>query len=1141
METKLFDLAQFNQNKNYCLEASAGTGKTYNIVEIVKKLVEENISLNQILIVTFTEKAAGELKDRIRKEIKNADVDNAPIYTIHSFCQNTIKEFGISAKLPLKLDVINDDDLNAFVNRYIRDGEIANNIFCMYKFFKTFNFEELKNIFVQGIKKYYLNKEYNEDSSIISLHEYQEYVDIHDIIEAFVMETDLDGLLNKNSNLKKHFDCLKNCTTNVYANKLATLIEEDYYNILNFNGNTFNENRLKAPDDVHETYLYFKKIKNIKKNVKGYKIIGVKYLKDFYKKWQIEKELNKSQTFDDMIRYVREAIVRDDLLKNKLKEKYTYAIIDEFQDTNQRQFDIFKSIFMEDENHKIIVVGDPKQSIYSFQGADVKVYHKAVRNIIDINGDICRLNKNYRSTEEMVQSCNKLFKYFEFKGTTFEDCDSLRKGKDKEYLDVLFDGKSPKAFWIAESKNEEGLNAQEFAMIAVQQIIDCCTKNEIGETRLRVKERKENDFRNVSFKDFAVLARTKNELLPIEKALKNAGIPYLKYKDQKLFKGKECTHWIILLSAIISPDFTGRNRNVFKKALFTNFFGLTLKQINSEYVNKDDTEEMSSIYKWKLLAGKRNWKVLFDDILETSKLKDRLNSLKEIQSLAIYKQIADYCIEFLSRGKSIEELIRKLTYLSNDGSLDGDDLNGTIIEKSTNFDCVQLMTIHASKGLQFPIVIGVGGIKSRANLDRVYETYVKAENGKDQKILSFESSGEFLDEQIEEIKRLFYVAYTRAQFLLLLPNYASWGISFLKKAIQSFIENYKDCYLPIYNSYKKYDDLRKEVSIILLENSKEKEKSSNAKVQASKDDQNVILKQLVNSSNSKKIYKHSYSSLSHGTTEVIEVLEDEEDKEGTVETGLSMFDKLALPIIGRYNETLDPLDIPIDYPRGAKLGTALHETFEGLDFENYNIDLDKKITRCFEKQGIRIKDEWLNVTTLMVENVLNSSIPVIHGNKSLDEFIKLKDISFNNKLDEVEFNFNLEMVKLKNYCNGFVDLIFKNGDYYSILDWKSDRLNDEFVSYATVDSLKKHVDECYSIQRVLYSYCLIKWLKLSMPEKSYQNIFEEHFGGVYYVFLRGCNKDTSNGVYAQTWASWQDLEDSFNEIVKYKVGGINND
>ena len=133
------------------------------------------------------------------------------------------------------------------------------------------------------------------------------------------------------------------------------------------------------------------------------------------------------------------------------------------------------------------------------------------------------------------------------------------------------------------------------------------------------------------------------------------------------------------------------------------------------------------------------------------------------------------------------------------------------------------------------------------------------------------------------------------------------------------------------------------------------------------------------------------------------------------------------------------------------------------------------------------------------------------------------------------------MTKLKNYCNGFVDLIFKNGDYYSIVDWKSDRLNEDFVSYSDPVNLKQHVDECYSIQRVLYSYCLINWLKQSMPNKSHEQIFNEHFGGVYYIFLRGCNENTSNGVYAQTWNSWDDLEQSFKEIVKYKVGGINHD
>ncbi len=1138
METKLFDLTQFNPNKNYCLEASAGTGKTYNIIEIVKKLVANNISLNKILIVTFTEKAAGELKDRIRRGIANPliDVDNAPIYTIHSFCQNTIKEFGLSAKLPLELEVINEDKLDIFIDRYMRTGEIVNDIANLSIYYPNFNIDELKKVFKQGVSKYYLDKNNNEDPTIISLAKDPTLEKTYNLVLKIISAKDFNDLLNLDLMMKEHYDSLDSClpAINSYAHKLASEIKDNYLNNFNFNGKVFTDNRLREPSNVHNAFVYFKELKEAMKEVNGYKNIGNKYIKDFYKKWQIEKELNKSQTFDDMIRYVREAILRDDLLKNKLKEKYLYAIIDEFQDTNQKQFDIFKSIFMEDDEHKIIVVGDPKQSIYSFQGADVKVYHKAVRNIADINGDVFRLNKNYRSTEEMVQSCNKLFKYFDFKGTTFEDCGALSKSKDQKYYDVLYDGKTPNALWIAESKNDKGLQDYEFAMIAVQQIINCCSKNAENETRLRVKDKDESEFRNVSFKDFAVLTRTKNELLLIEKALKNAGIPYLKYKDQKLFKGKECTHWIVLLNAINSPDFTGRNRNVFKKALFTNFFGLTLKQINSEYVNKDDIEEMSLIYRWKFLAGKRNWKTLFDDILETSRLTDKLNSLKEIQSFAIYKQIADYCIEFLSKGKSLEELIRKLTYLSDNGTLDGDELNGTIIEKSTNFDCVQLMTIHASKGLQFPVVICAGGFKEKKTFNKVFESYEEDKNGTIQKILSFQSSKEWKDEENEELKRLFYVAYTRPQFLLLLPDYTNLKIKFLQTTINSFMDNYSDSYLSVYNSYKSYDDLRKEVSNILSTNKNEDHNQSN------KSEQKEFLKQLIDSSNSKKIFKHSYSSLSHGEIEINDN-HDEEDKEGTIKTGLSIFDKIGLSISGNYNNVLDSIDIPFDYPRGAKVGTALHEIFEGLDFKNFNNDLSKKITRCFNKQGIKINDEWLDVTTLMVENVLNASLPVIHGNKFVDKYIKLKDISLYNKLDEVEFNFNLPMVTMKNYCNGFVDLIFKNGDYYSILDWKSDHLNDDFVSYSTLDSLKNHVDECYSIQRVLYSYCLIKWLKLSMPNKTYQSIFEEHFGGIYYVFLRGCNKDTSNGVYAQTWECWQDLETSFNEIVKYKVGGINND
>ena len=183
----------------------------------------------------------------------------------------------------------------------------------------------------------------------------------------------------------------------------------------------------------------------------------------------------------------------------------------------------------------------------------------------------------------------------------------------------------------------------------------------------------------------------------------------------------------------------------------------------------------------------------------------------------------------------------------------------------------------------------------------------------------------------------------------------------------------------------------------------------------------------------------------------------------------------------------------------------------------------------------------MKMRALIVENVLNANLPIINGNKKVEGEFKLNTLTLNDKLDEVEFNFNLLKDKLRNYCNGFVDMIFKRGEYYSIVDWKSDKLNDDFDSYANITSLKKHVNDCYSIQRVLYSYCLIKWLKLNYQTLSEQEIFDNHFGGIYYIFLRGCNMNTGNGVYCQTWDSWDDLEKSFNEIIKAKVGGVSHE
>ena len=689
------------------------------------------------------------------------------------------------------------------------------------------------------------------------------------------------------------------------------------------------------------------------------------------------------------------------------------------------------------------------------------------------------------------------------------------------------------AIWIATSHDRMSINEKNtrlFSKIAVQQIIDCCTKDDNGNTKLQVKDKGSKTYRNVSFKDFAVLARTSNEMKYIEKALKNAGIPYVRYKDTKLFLGRECIHWISLLEAINSIDFTGRNRNIFKKVLFTSFFGYSIEEIKSDSFNRDDNFANDKINKWKELAYIHNWEDMFDDIIVNSNLVEKLKSLKEIQTLSIYKQIANYCIDYLSSGRSMDELIRTLKNLSKGGTDESDDPTGSLVEKSTNFDCVQIMTIHASKGLQFPVVIGVCGFSAPFNGGEVFTYHKMDENTKKEKqILTFRKNELVSLENEAEWKRLFYVAYTRAQFLLILPFYSKYGRDFLEKSIKGLMSEHADSIRFIEDNHLTYSELRNCSSKIL--SSKDVEVESNEE----KLEQDEILKHLIKNSYTKKSYKHSYSSLSHDLNEHEEY--DYENKEGVMIEDLSLFDLDSKNVIMEYDNSSNYVSLPADYPKGARLGTALHEILENTDFANYKDNIENIIKRCFMNQGVIAKDSWVDATIDLIKNVVNIKLPIIQGSESNGEYIKLNQISSVNRKDEMEFNFNILNQKLKNYCNGYVDLVFKNGDYYSIIDWKSDALNEDFESYKDNNSLKSHVDKCYSIQRVLYSYCLIKWLKMYKPNLTEQEIFEKHFGGIYYVFLRGCSFDTYNGVYAQTWSSWKNIEDAFNKIIKEKVGG----
>ena len=1124
------------------IKASAGTGKTYNIQKIVRQLLERKDvpQLEKILIVTFTEKAAGELRDRIRKELTgfDADVDNAPIYTIHSFCQQTLEEFAFTANKPASLELIDEEEIIDFIDRAIRDG-LENDENFRTELIPLFENEENKDSFIESLKddlkqavaRYYPDEKIveldaNSDSIYLKYEGKKEQKD-------YTFE-DCDFLLEKEES--GNYDEVKKDITRVFTGKDAA---------------------------------------NHKKNIEKYKKARFygNILKSLYQAWQLEKSQNKQQSFNDMIRNVREAVCeKNSALKKELQKKYDVAIIDEFQDTNQQQWDIFREVFKND-SHSLIVVGDPKQSIYAFQGADINVYENAIGTFE--NG--YKLSHNYRSTDQMIEACNRLFEQNFFKGSdiTFFRSDPPEVPGDKT-LNATFDGKEIKPFWICNSEKEEKkenepakkiecpISAEEFANLAVEKIVDCCTYDKNGKTRLQVYEKKEKNFRNVSFKDFAVLAKTSPEMEKIENAMKDSGIPFLRYKDKNLFRGIECKHWISLINAITSPDFTGHKRAFLSEALFTRFFDIPIENVTDEKYDSPTCDERKAIIEWQMLAEDRKWAKLLESIFEKTQIEKRLSGLDNLQTLSKFRQIGEYIVEYLYKNdSSLDGVSRHLSRLV--ARTEGADDEGSLVARGTDFDCVQLMTIHASKGLEFPVVIAAGGFKQRNN--QISQVYLYHEEKKDDEgkpvgkyaKLSFSENGKEKMKNEEEIEwqRLFYVAYTRASSLMILPNYEK-SISGDKRidnvftktitaSLSAFMQNdaNKKLYENFIFSEENNRKLSKEVQEI-LKHKKEKESDG-----TTEDSQKAVFTELKDAKN-RLLKKNSYSSLGHKKIALNEYVsdkykpEEEDDDENLEETS-----------------ELSDSDYLKGYPRGSKLGLALHSIFEKIDFETAlpiasassgkrisdyeelctDSDVKALIEDSFSEQGLKIDEEdsknWRKNTAQIIWNTLSARFKELTGGKEGGTF-SLREILLKDRSSEVEFNFMPEEFssapEIRNYFNGFIDLLFvRNVDgkeVYSLLDWKSDTLPDYSESETANHSVEK-----YSIQMVLYSYCLVKWLK-TFPKYSsmdYNEIYKNHFGGIYYVYLRGTKAGTDNGIFAQKWENWKMLNTIFNDKICKKM------
>jgi exodeoxyribonuclease V beta subunit len=478
--------------------------------------------------------------------------------------------------------------------------------------------------------------------------------------------------------------------------------------------------------------------------------------------------------FDDMLALVAEGLrgPGGDVLRDALRRRYRHALIDEFQDTDEIQWDIFQRLFLgRDDGGQLFLIGDPKQAIYGFRGADVDTYVRARAALAARGVAPVALVPNFRSTAPLLRALNLVLDQ--------QAAAPVFSSPDIRYDDPVTCGDEGLAatdpagapvpplvlFELSGSATKparvQGLGAQIAAEI----------RRLIGpEAPLRFTRKRDGYApRPIRPGDVFVLTRTTREGQEIGAVLRAHGLPHAYYKEEGLFGRPEARDVLDLLFAVAAP----RSRAFRLRAWLTPFFGLTMAEARRCREVPDTDPLMRRLLDWHELAARHDYERLFARILGDSGLVRRELFLHDQErALTNYLHLFELLLEEARRGAAPPlELARQLQgYVDGTRTPPGDE--GDVQRLESDADAVQIMTMHKAKGLEAPVVFLAGG-------------FAVPPSGE---VRTFHDAGErcswigttdvpaaveqaIAREEREADERLVYVAITRAQARLYLPYY----------------------------------------------------------------------------------------------------------------------------------------------------------------------------------------------------------------------------------------------------------------------------------------------------------------------------------------------------------------------------------
>ncbi len=1149
-----FDVIESPLHGTNLIEASAGTGKTYAISIIYLRLIVENsFRIEDILVVTFTIPATMELRLRIRDRLRDAvsviegaDVgdktvsllmdkykndtvmkqrlltalksfDQASVYTIHSFCQQMLVDNAFESGSLFTSEIVNDD---ALIEQGIADlcrRTLYNSNPALVSYF-------MANCSVKELLDLYKKRPLSPDlriepepskgglellekcSSLVSLY-YNELSEKWSGSEESISEIlNRKNFLNQKSYKEESNDEIIENMNNYIAgeNPFAVFKKFD-----NFTSDKIKKSLTKG-NEYHESEIF----EICQKLFTAYReytdsgsslLSGIKReLFDVIDELVLKsKSLNNRRTFDDLIKDAQRGLnsLSGKILAEKVRGRYLAALIDEFQDTDNLQFDIFSSLFNNDKSI-LFLIGDPKQAIYRFRGADIFSYIKASK----LMKNRYTLARNWRSRVELIDSVNEVFMRcknpFIFDKIQFYP---VRPGEETQGEQFMKSGEPlpPLDIWLAGEESTSGNNL----------LLDKLS----AEISLLINRDKDNPYsvgdKKIKSGDIAVLVRTKQQGKDVRDVFARYNIPSVSRGMDNVFKTQEASDLYFIVSAIYEPS----SYNHMKAAASTVVLGgsagvlYSYRQDSSGISNSLD-DITSRFYDYREIWTAGGFLNMITDFLEKESVPSRLFALNGGERMITN---INQIIEILHSAEHLNGFTpREIVAWFGRTMASPPDKDEYYMRLERDDDAVNIITMHACKGLEFPVVY----CPFLAHTVDDKDNYVIYHDPDDDnrvvlhldKNITKEVKAIKKDEDLAENVRLLYVALTRAKsrccVMFALNKYFSRSAAhyiFVKEPGFGTLKFSRDVLVSALNDLAE----KSEGKISFDEGSVSKGRIYIAEKHSAEE---ITVRQFTGEL--KKSWKtHSYSS----------IVKQFQSHDKNIENKEKDF-------LLEYHSGYEKGEGIFGFASGPRAGLCIHEIFEKIDFtEQDRVCVTEKCGEILEKYRYDVSSK--SDLADMFFNVVNSTL-------DSDTGLKLSDIGEGSRLSELEFNFpmdyfnsikfrdlfkegNIYSDKIYNglasdhsepggMMKGFIDLIFEyNGKYY-IADWKSNHLGNSSADYL-IDSITTEMEKHnYFLQYYIYSAALHRYLKQRLGN-SYS--YMDHFGGVYYFFVRGMNPDIKGG------------------------------